>query len=640
MKSGVVLLLLLITLPIVGASTFSGYLYVPSKLSFNNSTVTFEDISIANGSLLLDVNSSMTVVNLGGILKTSWLNLTYLRSFTGEKTLVYISSTFPYIFPGDKLTLGPYRIALLYVGEKGVEVKVSYRNESKTFKSSFKFHNLLFNISGYRTVYDGYLRLNESVSFAGYTITFTSASVENTSSGFVERVFFRFENETIGIPVGNETRIGPFDVKVEELIGLNYTKVLVHFLGVSFNASIVPDKVFELSPNQTTPLGPYLLRYDYHLGSKVHISLLNPCQVPVASGNLLVSNVSSSFYHGGITLIPLSLYPNGTVRFAAFINQSAVPSIGKLANVKAFLYITNATQYRVLEGTIRIINDGSVALSNVTVVFEPSNGVRVLSSGSFFIKRLEPGKVAEFKVKLMPLESDNVTLGEVRVTAVAPYELACGGYTLLRFSSGEIVSHVKPTSLGYFLSTFAPSNVSLYRPFNLTVVVKSLSSGLFPLNLTINVPRGVAVAIDGRVFASGSTIVVPLSLGPNETSSVALTVVPYTGGKKVFAVRLSSIPGVVNETRVTVNVVSPTPERQPSSTPTSTVLTITERVNSTVTVTKSLTETRTTYRTVTSTTTTSVPYVPFKTKALWFGVGLILGVLVIVALAWFEARSS
>ncbi|WP_297536003.1 hypothetical protein [Thermococcus sp.] len=640
MRTKAVLLLFLMTLPLVGASAFSGYLYVPSELGLNNSTVTFEDISIANGSLLLDVNGSMEVVNLGGLAEESWLNLTYLRAFTGEKTLVYIVSSLPYVFPGDNLTLGPYRLTVLSVGEKGVEVEVSYGNESRTFTSSFKFHNLVFNMSGYGTVYDGYLKLNGSVSFAGYTITFTSASVENASSGFIERVFFRFENETIGIPVGNETRVGPFDVKVEELVGLNYTKVLVHFLGVSFNASIVPDRVFELSPNQTTPLGPYIFRYDYHLGSSVHVSLLNPCQVPVASGNIVVSNVSSSFYHGGITVIPLSLYPNGTVRFAAFINQSAVPSIGKLANVKVFLRITNATQYRVVDGTVRVLNDGNVALSNVTVVFEPSKSVRVLSSRTFFIKRLEPGGEAEFKVELMPLESGNVTLGEVRVIAAAPYELACGGYTLLKFSSGEVVSHVRPTSLAYSLSAYAPGNVSLYRPFNLTVAVRSLSSGLFPLNLTIGVPSGVAVAINGRVFASGSTVVVPLSIEPNETSTVTLTVVPYTSGEKVFDVRVSSIPGVVNETKVAVEVVPPTQEREPSPTFTSTVSTVTERINSTLTVTKSFTETHTSYRTVTSTTTTSVPYVPFKTKALWLGIGLVLGVLIIVALAWFEARSS
>ncbi|WP_297469143.1 hypothetical protein [Thermococcus sp.] len=634
-------LLFIMLLPLAGASTFSGYIGVPSTVGIGNYTVNIMDVSFEDGSLLLAVDSpnwsGIKKLPLGGTLYLGEMNLTFKRVFIGSNPLVLLSANFPYLLPGQNVTLGPYRIEIISVTQNGVEVKVSYGNESQTFKSSFRFKNLVANVSGFFPVYSGYLKLNESFSFAGKTVTFTGARVENTTGGFIETVFFSYNNETYPISVGNESRVGPFLVKVEDLVGLNYTKVDVHFLGVSMNLTIVPNEVFSLAPGQTRNVGPYVFRYDYYLGNKLKVSLLNPCQVVLTSTSLVVSNVSTLLYHKGLTVIPLSIDANGTVQFADFINPEELPSLDKVANVLVSLTDGNARQYLPTTIRIQVENTGNVTLSNLTIKFVPGD-VKVLSGKEFFLKSLKPGEKKTLELVVIPMKSGNVSAGRVTVTAMAPYELACGGYTLLKFSSNELTLHVRPTEVSYSLNVSAPANVSLYRPINLTVLVKNTGEEALPANLTLTVPPGVAMASSGSIFASGSNVVIPLQLSPGNESSVTFIVIPYTSGEKSFKVAVVSVPGIVNETSFSINVLGGESEgnKPPAQTVTITE-TMTEKANSTVTVT--VTKTQTQVRTVTKTTTSSVPYTPFKTKIIWLVVGLIAGAGIIIAIAWYQARS-
>ena len=636
-----VALLFIMLLPLAGASTFSGYIEVPSTVGIGNYTVNIMDVSFEDGSLLLAVDSpnwsGIKKLPLGGTLYLGEMNLTFKRVFIGSNPLVLLSANFPYLLPGQNVTLGSYRIEIISVTQNGVEVKVSYGNESQTFKSSFRFKNLVANVSGFFPVYSGYLKLNESFSFAGKTVTFTGARVENTTGGFIETVFFSYNNETYPISVGNESRVGPFLVKVEDLVGLNYTKVDVHFLGVSMNLTIVPNEVFSLAPGQTRNVGPYVFRYDYYLGNKLKVSLLNPCQVVLTSTSLVVSNVSTLLYHKGLTVIPLSIDANGTAQFADFINPEELPSLDKVANVLVSLTDGNARQYLPTTIRIQVENTGNVTLSNLTIKFVPGD-VKVLSGREFFLKSLKPGEKKTLELVVIPMKSGNVSAGRVTVTAMAPYELACGGYTLLKFSSNELTLHVRPTKVSYSLNVSAPANVSLYRPINLTVLVKNTGEEALPANLTLTVPDGVAMASSGSIFASGSNVVIPLQLSPGNEGLVTFVLIPYTSGEKSFKVAVVSVPGIVNETSFSINVRGGENEgnKQPAQTVTVTE-TMTEKANSTVTVT--VTKTQTQVRTVTKTTTSSVPYTPFKTKIIWLVVGLIAGAGIIIAIAWYQARS-
>ncbi|NJE53908.1 hypothetical protein [Thermococcus sp. 21S9] len=635
-------LLFILLLPFVGASTFTGYLEVPSTVGVGNYTVTITDVSPEDGSLLLDVSTpnwtGMTKLPLGGNLTLGPMNLTFRRVFLGSRSLVFLSTEFSYVLPGQNVTLGPYRIEVLSVSKDGVELRVSYGNESETFKSSFKFKNLIANVSGFLPVYSGYLKLNESFSFAGRTVTFTGAKVENTTSGFVETVFFSYDNVTYPISVGNESVIGPFLVKVEDLVGLNYTKVDVHFLGVAMNLTIAPNDVFSLSPGQTKTLGPYVFRYDYHIGNKLHVSLLNPCQAVITSASLVVSNVSTLLYHQGLTVVPLSIEANGTVQFASFINPDELPSPEKVANVLVSLKGGTARQYLPVMLTAEVENTGNVALSNLTVRFIPGD-VKVLSGTEFFLRALAPGEKKEFKFVVLPMKSGNVSVGRVTVSAMAPYELACGGYTLLRFSSNELTLKVEPTTVAYSLNVSAPSSAPLYRPVNLTVLVRNLGDETLPANLTLTVPPGVAMASSGNVFASGSRISIPLYIKPGNESTLSFIVIPYTPGEKSFKIAVVSVPGVVNETSFAITVASSQAEEN-KTTVTPTPSTVTKTMNSTITMTTTKTQTHTSIKTITTTTTTSVPYTPLKTKLIWLFIGVVLGAGIIIGIAWYQARSS
>ncbi|AIU70915.1 hypothetical protein TEU_11590 [Thermococcus eurythermalis] len=638
-----VLILFILLLPLAEASTFTGYVGLSSTINVGNYSVKIKDVSQADGSLLLDVStpygSRMESVPLGSTLSLGGLNLTFEKVFFGPRSLVFLSSSFPYVLQGENVTVGPYEIDVLSVGKSGLVLRVGYNNEDKTFKlsskSSFRFKNLVANVSGFLPVYSGYLKLNDSVSFVGETVTFVEARVENTSKGFIETVFFSYNDSTYEVPVGGEKVIGPFLVKVDDLIGVNYTKVDVNFLGVSMDLAIVPDEVFSLAPGQTKALGPYLFRYEYSFGNRLGVSLLKPCQVVITTASLVVSNVSTLLYHDGLTVVPLSVDSSGKAWFASFIDPDELPSVNKVANVLVTLKDGDARQYLPTALTVEVENTGNVALSNLTIEFVPGD-VKVLSGTEFFLKSLRPGEKREFKVVVLPTRPGKVSAGRVKVVATAPYELACGGYTLLRFSSNELTLNVRPTRVRYYLMASAPENASLYRPVNLTVVVRNEGDAALPANLTLAVPQGVAVAASDNIFASGSSVVLPLHLSPGNETTLSFVVVPYTPGEKPLRVAVVSLPGVVNETSVSISVFEETEgEQNGTETVTSTS---TGGVNSTVTVT--VTETKTEAKNVIITTTSSVPYTPLTAKALWFGVGFALGAGVIIAIAWYLARKS
>jgi len=68
--------------------------------------------------------------------------------------------------------------------------------------------------------------------------------------------------------------------------------------------------------------------------------------------------------------------------------------------------------------------------------------------------------------------------------------------------------------------------------------------------------------------------------------------------------------------------------------------TLTETIRNTLTVTETqaITETRTFETTTISVQT--VPYIPASAKAMWGVLGFVLGALVIIAIAWYQARKS
>ncbi|NJE60318.1 hypothetical protein [Thermococcus sp. 21S7] len=635
-----ILLAFMILSPLVGfasASSFRGWVPLPGKVTAGDVTFEFRDVSF-DGTLVGTVYSGDSQrdfsLHPGESVSENNVSLGFLRAIVGEKPILLLNASFPYVLQGETLVFGEYSIKLVSVGAKGAKVTVSRGDESKTFSSgTIKFGNLRVKVKAYPKIFAGYLKPGQDVTAAGRTLTFTNATIEKTSTGFVETLFFRYEGRTYSVTVGKEIDVGPFHVKALELVGVEYAKVEVFFRGASMEIQSVPDATFSLSPGQTRNVGPYVLHYDYNFDGSVGVSLRNSCGQVLASSRISAVPVAQALYHGGVTVALESVDGNGKATFNVFIDPSKVPDIKKVANLLITVDSSPGKKYVPQKVRIDVENTGTVALSNVILRFVPDRGFKLLSGGEISVPSLKPGVRRAFEVTVMPLRSGNVSLGKVIAKAVAPFELACGGYTILTFESNSPKIQVSPSKVSYSLKVSGNENVRLYHPLVINVSVTNTGDVALPANLTVGIPNGIAVEPNGVFEPSSAGLVAPLNLKPGDSVTMSLLLVPYSVGKRKVSVSIETIPGRVNGTVVVIDV----PKPQENGTETVTV-TVTETVPSNGTVT--VTETRTETKESTVTETQSVPYTPLKSKALWTAVGVLIGALAIITLAWYQARRS
>ncbi len=199
----------------VSASSFGGWIGVPGFITLGKTTIELRDVSLDDGSLMMVLSngssSSTLILKPGQNLTFGRTTLTYLRLLVNSESLVLLKVNFSYVFPpGQNITFGDYRISLLSIGSSGAKLRVSKGNQSKDFTSSdFTFKNVHVRVSAYPPkVFDGYLKRGGNVSAYGYTLTFSNATVENTTGGLVETVIFTYKNDTYPVEVGKEADVG------------------------------------------------------------------------------------------------------------------------------------------------------------------------------------------------------------------------------------------------------------------------------------------------------------------------------------------------------------------------------------------------------------------------------------------------
>ncbi|KUH33709.1 hypothetical protein APY94_04910 [Thermococcus celericrescens] len=634
-------LMLLLPAGFASASSFNGWFSLPGSISLGNVTLEFRDVSLDGvlvGTAYAQSSYNDFSLSPGEGFTAGDVVVRYVRVTAAEGPVVFLNVTFPYIVEGETVRLGDYSIELLSVGSKGAKVRVSRGNESKDFTSgTFTFGNLKIAVSAYPKVFEGYLQWGQNVTISDHVLTFTNATVEESADGFTETLYFEYDGNEYSVVVGKEADIGPFHVKAEDLVGVEYAKVTVFFRGASLDVETVPDAVFSLFPGQTRNVGPYVLRYDYKFDGSIRASLLNSCGAVLATSKLSSGAVATGLYYKGATVILDGVEDDGKATFEVFLDKSKIPDVGKVANLLIEGTAEGGKRYLPMSIAFRVKNTGTVALSNVTLRFVPEGGVRVISGGALEIALLKPGEEKTFKVTVMPTDDGNVTLGRVVADVVAPFELACGGYTRLTFSSNPVTAYVEPSKVAYFLNASWEGDPAVYHPVTLRFHVRNAGDVSVPANLTVSVPEGVTIEPDGVFGSYGGGLVAPLSLAPGENVTFSVMVIPYSPGKKTFRVALNTIAGTVNSSTVALDIVAPTGNDTAVITKTITVTT-TVPSNGTVTVTETSTETTSIESTVTEVQT--VPYTPTTSKVVWMVIGIVIGALAVIIFAWYQAHRS
>ncbi|NJE47506.1 hypothetical protein E3E35_08875 [Thermococcus sp. GR7] len=638
MAIAAVMILLFPLIGRVGASSFTGWMSVPGVITLEDTIIELRDVSFDDGSLmvvLLNGSTSNTfIVKLGESLTFGQTRLTYFRVLANSESLVLIKVNFSHVFPGQNVTFGDYTISVLSVDSSGAKLRVSKGNESKEFTSSdFTFGDIRVKVSAYPKIFEGYLKRGQDVSAYGHILTFSNATVKNTTGGFIETVFFTYKNNTYPIEVGKEANVGVFHVKVEELVGVDYVKVVVNFIGASIDVETVPDLTFMLSPGQTQKVGPYIISYDYYFGGAT-VSLRNSCGEVLRSAKLSADPISALLYYGGAAVGLESIASNGTATFFAMVDETKIPSVDKVANLLISVSSDGGKQYVPMTAMVTVQNTGTVDLSNVSLKFVPEGDVEILPGEELFLQRIRPSEKKTFEVKLLSHRSGSLTLGHVEAEAVAPSELACGGYTVLNFRSNDLQVSIEPSNISYELSVEAPNQVPIYHPALIMVTVTNTGDVSVPANLTVALPQGVAVGLDDAFSSRGDIMIAPLSLLSGENVTLSLKAIPYTEGTKEFILRIETPFGIMDSTVLNLDVTV----SQGNETTATVIETTAVPSNGTVTVTETYTTTETQTFETTVTNVQTVPYTPTSAKAMWGVLGFVLGALVIIALAWYQAK--
>jgi len=304
---------------------------------------------------------------------------------------------------------------------------------------------------------------------------------------------------------------------------------------------------------------------------------------------------------------------DGTATFFAMVDEEKIPRVEKVANLLISVSSKGGKQYIPMTANVTVQNTGTVSISNVFLRFIPEEDTEILSGGEMFIREIKPGEKKTFEVKLLPHRSGNLTLGYVEATAVAPFELACGGYTVLKFRSNDLQVSVKPSRISYELDIKAPRDVPIHNPFSIEIRVTNTGDVSVPANLTVILPEGVAITPNEKFSFKGGIIIAPISLQPGENGTFVLEVYPYTNGTKEFTFHVKTPLGVVASTVIHLNVTVP---RENETTPTLTE-TSTVHIRSTVTVTETHTITETQTIKTTTISVQTVPYIPASAKIMW-----------------------
>lgn len=656
MKRLGILVVLLLFIPMVDASTFLGWMTTPGDMRVNGYTLSIEDVSM-DGSIYMEIsNGSMTKsfkLYPGDSASFGFAEVFLNKTFIGSRGHVLIKASFPYVLVGEGINFNGYNFTLLSVDDKGFKARVSDGNVSKDFSSKdFTFGVLKFHVEPYPKVFDGYLERGKSVEYFGHTITFENATVENTTRGYSERVILRVDGISYEVNVGDKLDTREFRIVTGDLKGVDYLKLTVNLKGAYVDVISNPyfeDYVYE---GKDVKIGPYMVRVDRVLGNQAYVSIRNECGVEVAGALVEIGGSPvTGIAHGGVEVGVEGVSTDSSgikAKLLIFFNPVEVPKAGDFPWLDVTLTSPgSALQYVPFNATLFIRNNGNKELKNLRISYEAPKGVEVLSLPEQFIEELGPRKSISFKLPLRINSTGKMGIGRVVVKADVPYELACSGYTTLSFYSNSPMVEVAPADVLYSLSISVPGSVPVGEPLQGTLKVHNAGNVELPIVIEVPLQSKFALLTSDMAFEKGSLLMEEY-LSVNVTAEHRFTVVPLTPGNITLSAKVLFNGKVLTSTSSVVEVLPRQPEivyvnltDNKTCTPEVIYVNVTEPCNCTT-----ITETKTVTTTVPQVAevpkivkeNVTVEVVPLKGKLIWTGIGILVGAGVIILLAWYQAQ--
>ncbi|WP_157255177.1 hypothetical protein [Palaeococcus ferrophilus] len=655
MKRLGILMVLLLLVPSVAASTFFGWTTIPGEMTFNGYAVRFADVSM-DGSVFVEMSNGTSSEGFklfpGDSASFGQITVTLNRTFVGKSGHILAKVSFPYVLEGEGVIFDRYNLTLLYANEKGFKVRITDGNTTKEFSSKdFTFGDLKIHVEAYPKVFDGYLERGKSVEYFGHTITFENATVENITD-YIEKVVLKVDGTPYELNVGDKLDTREFHIVTSDLKGIDYLKLSVNLRGAYIDVLSNPyfeDYVYE---GKDVKIGPYLVRVDRILGNQAYVSIRNECGVEVAGGLVDIGGSPvTGIAHGGVEVgvEGVSTDSNGIkAKLIVFFNPAEVPKAEEFPWLDVTLKSpSNALQYVPFNTTIFIRNNGNEELKNLRISYEAPKDVEILSLPGQFIEKLGPRKSVSFKLPLRINSTGKVEIGRVVVKADVPYELACSGYTTLSFYSNSPRVEVAPADALYSLSISVPGRAPLGEPLQGTLKVHNAGNVELPVVIEVPLSGRFALLTSDMAF-EGGYLRLEESLPVNATEEHHFTLVPMAPGNVSLGARVLFQGKVLTSTSSVVEVLPRQPEvvyvnltDNKTCEPKVVYVNVTEPCNcTTITETKIMTTTVPQVVEVPKIVkeNVTVEVVPLKGKLTWMGIGVLVGAGAIILLAWYQAQ--
>ncbi len=638
----VLLLLLFLLSPLAGASSFSGWMPVPGQVALGDLHLRFRDVSITDGSALLLIAQNGTelreVLPIGGGLNWSGYGLN-LSEVVMDGNVVYalVDFRFPYLLQGQGVSFGNYTVKLVSVSESTAVLSISNGTSEKTVKSSggsVSFGHLKLSATPMPVMFDGYLRRGHPIRVGEWAVNFTGYNVTKENGNLVEVINLEVGGREYYVEAGKTLDTGTLIIDVKDLVGAEYLRARIRLKGAYVTASVAPSFDGWLPVGKTERVGPYIVRIEAVLNDSAYVSISNPCGMPLKTGFVSVGNVSHGLYYGGLLIgIPEVRERDGTkeAHVIAFLNGSRVPTVRDVAFLNVSLQIPpNATQYRPVTGEVVLRNTGKTDLRYVEISLNISKAFRADLRGLPYIPVLKRGESAEIPVTIVPLKGGNLTLGNVVVTAHAPYELSCYGLKGIEFTSESKIIHVTPLNVTYHLQ-LSSENGRVGAPLELNITVMNTGSSGGAFNLSVALPQGFGIVAKNFTLY-GKWLQTEGWIGPRSSKVYHITIVPTKAGDYKLTAVLGG-HGIMAQNSTVVKVAAAPVHSEPSSQGGTPVYNTTSNTSCQPKVVTEVVKVP-----VPANATVEKVGLSLKDKLLYFGGAFLGGVLFILLLAWIAAR--
>ncbi|WP_324736309.1 hypothetical protein VFC49_04225 [Thermococcus sp. SY098] len=627
----------LISLPqTIADSVFYGWVQIPTTIMIGSTQIMLKDISGADGSIFVvfkdDKDSNIEILPLSNYIHWEEYNLSSEYVLLNEKGYAKLKLNFPYLLEGETMRFGDYKIYLKSVTKKQAQLELSYKNITKEFTykgGEINFEDLKLSLILAPTIFDGYISRGYPKKIGEWSITFVSYNITKEDGTLKEIVELKINKKTYWSEVGDVLDAEGLRIEIKDLVGSTYLRMEVEIKGAYLNISLTPYFESWLSEGKTTKIGSYIVKIEKIFSDQAYVSIKNPCGMPLKSGLVKIDKFSRMLSYDGISVGFIETKEeNGEkkVKTVIIIDNEKIPKIEDVAFLNVSYEVpAKITQYSTFETKVILENTGKGDLRYVEILPNLSKIFSIVNDYPRYIPTIKRGEKIELTLVLQSQAYGNLTVGNIRVLAHAPYELSCYGLGEVEFSSERKRVEILKAEPNYSIDV-KTLNGTVGSPIPLNITIANLGNVDSPFDLTVALPKEFGVVAENFTIY-GKWLHLRDTLKPGTSKTYKMFLISTKEGQYEVEVLVKSF-GKLFQKSTTLTVTSLVKEHTEN-------ILLNQNVTCTPKVIERVVEVP---KIIQQNNTVTVEAVSLKWKIVYGGGFFVGGVIFILALAWIAAK--